>query len=114
MCQLFRFEQDVFDLPSELEIYVGTLQVHKLRVSSLRATGTIPAWTAEVTCDICPPISARDGGHDDLYTWFLTKSETFHYVCRFFHFYSCLGALNVAVHKYLNALNSTFVYSFLK
>ena len=90
-----------------------------LRFFSLRATCTIAALTAEVTCDICPPISARDGGHDGVYTWSSTKSETFHYVCLFFHFYSCVGALNVAVRKYLNALNykekhNTFVYSFPK
>jgi hypothetical protein len=114
MCQLFQFEQGDYDLQSELETYVGTLRVHMLRVSS-----TIAASTAEVTRYICPPISARDSGHDGVYTWSLTKSETFHYVCRFFHFYSCAGALNVAVRKYLNALNSkekhnTFVYSFPK
>jgi len=119
MFQLFQFEQGGYDFQSELETYVGTLQVHMLRVSSLRATRTIPASTPEVTCDICTPISARDGGHDGVYTWSLTKSETFHYVCRLFHFYGCVGVLNLAVHKYLNALNSkekhnTFVYSFPK
>jgi hypothetical protein len=71
MCQLFQFEQGDCDLQSELQTYVGTLQVHMLRASSMRATGTIAASTAEVTCDICPPppsISARDGGHDGVYT----------------------------------------------
>ena len=55
MYQLFQFEQGDYDLQSELETYVGTLRVHMLRVSSLRATGTIAASTAEVTCYICPP-----------------------------------------------------------
>jgi hypothetical protein len=68
MCQLFQFEQGDYDLQLELETYVGTLQVRMLCVSSLRATGTIAASNAEVTCDICPPISARDGGHDGVYT----------------------------------------------
>jgi hypothetical protein len=54
-------------LQSDLETYVGTLQVHMLRVSGLRATGIISS-TAEITCDICPPISARDGGHVGVYT----------------------------------------------
>jgi len=84
MCQLFQFEQADYNLHSELDTY--SYVVHMLRVSSLHATGTIAASTAEFTCDICPPISTRDGGHDGVYTWSLTKSETFHYMCHFFSF----------------------------
>jgi hypothetical protein len=55
MCQLSHFQQIDYDLQSDLETYAGTLQIQMLRVSGLRATGSIAASTAEVTCDICVP-----------------------------------------------------------
>jgi len=95
--------------------------------------------SSQVTC----VQSARDGHHSCIncrsHMWYLSPPHfcietvammvSTHYLwlnlkhfttcVAFFHFYSCVGALNVLVHKYLNALNSkekhnTFVYSFPK